>query len=153
MEGFFLYKAGVLAEQSFQEEKSFLVAPVSFQMNPWIVSQLSNLHSIFPFPSFGKSDQIRNRGGLYFFSLPLCVHTGPTLAQNQQTQSCTSLKSESGPTRCSVPQKGAHPFSPQSCEILLILDKYRSQCALNHSCSCSPAFAVVQGMLRKTAPK
>lgn len=81
------------------------------------------------------------------------VHTGPTPTQTQQTQSCTSLKSESCPTRWSVLQKGAHPFSLQSCEILWILDKCRSQCALNHSCCCSPAFAVLQGMLRNPAPK
>lgn len=133
------------------------MAPVSFLMNPWIVFQLSNLHSVFPFPSFGKSDQIWNRGGLYFFSLAMMgklvwahrSHPGTKPAKTE----LHSLKSESGPTRWSVLQKRAHPFNPQSCEILWILAKCRSQCALNDSCSCSPVFAVVQGMLRSTAPK
>lgn len=50
-------------------------------------------------------------------------------------------------------QKGPHSCSLQSCEILGILDKCRSQWALNYFCSCSPDFAVMQGMLRSTAPK
>lgn len=125
-------------------------------MNPWIVFQLSNLHSIFPFPSFGKSDQIWNREDLYFFpchngEAHVCTQV-PPWHKNSKHKTAFHWNQSQVPPR-SVLQKGAHPFSPQSCEILWILDKCRSQCALNYCCSCSPVFAVVQGMLRSTAPK